>query len=106
MITRMSKRFAVPVRRRDLLKLGVALPAFSTVGRLFAAPASPARFLLVFLRGGYDCANFLVPYSSSYYYETRPHIAIARPAAPGEHAALALATDWALTPIVRETLLA
>jgi len=105
MISRMPKRLAVPMRRRDLLKLGAALPALSTVGRLFAAPASPARFLLVFLRGGYDCANFLVPYSSSYYYETRPHIAIARPDASGPHAALALDTDWALTPIVRETLL-
>jgi uncharacterized protein (DUF1501 family) len=93
------------MRRRDLLKLGVALPAFCTVGRLFAAPASPARFLLVFLRGGYDCANFLVPYSSSYYYETRPRIAIARPDAQGPHAALALDANWALTPIVRETLL-
>jgi uncharacterized protein (DUF1501 family) len=93
------------MRRRDLLKLGAALPAFCTVGRLFAAPASPARFLLVFLRGGYDCANFLVPYSSNYYYETRPRIAIARPDAQGPHAALALDANWALTPIVRETLL-
>src|ERR1700687_2977072 len=78
------------MNRRDLLRLAATLPALTLGGRLFAAPASPARFLLVFLRGGYDCANLLIPYSSSYYYETRPHIAIARPDAPGEHAALAL----------------
>jgi uncharacterized protein (DUF1501 family) len=105
MIARMPNRLATPVRRRDLLKLGIALPALSTVGRLFAAPTSPARFLLVFLRGGYDCANFLIPYSSSYYYETRPHIAIARPDTASPKAAVALDADWALAPIVRETLL-
>ena len=35
--------------------------------RLFAADASARpRFLLVFLRGGYDAANLLVPISSSF----------------------------------------
>ncbi len=105
MIARTPQRLAVCMRRRELLKLGAALPALATVGRLFAAPTSPARFLLVFLRGGYDCANLLVPYSSSYYYETRPHIAVARPDAASANAALALDASWALTPIVRETLL-
>ena len=38
----------------------VSLP-FLYAGRLFAAPSAPARFLLVFLRGGYDAANVLVP---------------------------------------------
>lgn len=93
------------MRRRDLLKLGAALPALCTVGQLFAAPTSPARLLLVFLRGGYDCANFLVPYSSSYYYEARPHIAIARADSTAPDAALALDGTWALAPSVRETLL-
>jgi len=92
------------MRRRDLLRLAATLPALTTAGRLFAAPASPARFLLVFLRGGYDCANLLIPYSSSYYYEARPHIAIARPDASAPTGALALDADWALAPAVREAL--
>src|ERR1700686_1968800 len=94
----------VSMQRRALLRLAASAPALTLAGRLFAAPASPARFLLVFLRGGYDCANFLVPYSSSYYYEARPHIAIARPAGNAPTGALALDADWALAPAVRETL--
>src|SRR5580700_2160307 len=92
------------MQRRDLLRLAAALPTLTFAGRLFAAPTSPARFLLVFLRGGYDCANFLIPHSSSYYYEARPHIAIARPDANSPASALALDGDWALAPAVREAL--
>lgn len=43
---------------------------------LYAAPARP-RFLFVFLRGGYDAANLLVP-ASGFYYESRPNIAVPR----------------------------
>jgi uncharacterized protein (DUF1501 family) len=92
------------MRRRDLLRLAATLPALSVAGQLFAAPASPARFLLIFLRGGYDCANFLIPYVSSFYYEARPHIAIARPDASAPTGAVALDADWALAPAVRATL--
>lgn len=62
--------------------------------KLYAAPAQP-RFLLVFLRGGYDAANLLVP-SSAFYYESRPNIAIAR------EALLPLDADWGLHPALRE----
>jgi uncharacterized protein (DUF1501 family) len=95
---------ALPMKRRDLLRLAATLPALTVAGRLCAAPASPARFLLVFLRGGYDCANLLIPYSASYYYETRPHIAIARPDPAVPAGALALDSEWALAPAVRATL--
>ncbi|MGC1523883.1 MAG: DUF1501 domain-containing protein, partial [Steroidobacteraceae bacterium] len=90
-----------------LLKLcGAALAgagANIVAGRLFAAPVSGPRFLLVFLRGGYDSTNLLIPYSSSYYYEARPTIAIARPDASGT-GALVLDADWALAPAVRDTI--
>jgi len=66
-------------------------------GRLFAAPSAPARFLLVFLRGGYDAANLLVPVSSSFYYESRPNIAIPR------DATLALDADWGLHPALADS---
>ena len=69
-----------------------------------AAPAGGPRFLLVFLRGGYDAVNLLVPYSSSFYYESRPTIAIARPDAASSTGALALNADWALAPAVRDTI--
>ncbi len=82
-------------------------------GTLFAAPAasslsssSPARprLLLVFLRGAYDAATLLVPASSSFYYESRPNIAIARPDASPD-SAIALDGDWALHPALRQSLL-
>src|SRR5271165_162121 len=92
------------MNRRQLLAFAAALPTLTCAGRLIAAPRSAARFLLVFLRGGYDCANLLVPYSSSYYYEMRPHIAIPRPQAGSSSGAVALDADWALAAAVRESI--
>ena len=93
------------MKRRDALRLGcAALLSGGCTGRLFAAPTSGPRFLLVFLRGGYDAVNLLVPYSSSFYYESRPNIAIARPDASSNSGALALNADWALAPAVRDTI--
>ena len=93
------------MNRRQWLTLAAgAIPAWTLSGRLYAAPRSAPRFLLVFLRGGYDCANLLVPYSSDDYYSARPHIAIARPDSLRSTGALALNTDWALAPAVRDTI--
>src|SRR5580692_11618947 len=93
------------MNRRHFLRTGLAAaPALTLAGRLFAAPASSPRFLCVFLRGGYDCANFLVPWSSSFYYEQRPRIAIAKPDPAITDGALALDSDWALAPAVRDCL--
>lgn len=58
------------MNRRRLLQLGgAALASTGLRGRVFAAPITGPRFLMVFLRGGYDSTNLLIPYSSSYYYE-------------------------------------
>lgn len=85
--------------RRLLLQLGLgaAMPA-----QLWAAPpavsGSQPRLLVVFLRGAYDAANLLVPTSSSFYYEARPNIAIAR------KDALPLDADWGLAPAMADSL--
>jgi uncharacterized protein (DUF1501 family) len=93
------------VNRRDLLKLGgAALLSAGISGRLYAAPTNGPRFLLVFLRGGYDSTNLLIPYSSSFYYEARPNIAIAKPDPALSSSALALDADWALAPALRESI--
>jgi uncharacterized protein (DUF1501 family) len=93
------------MNRRHMLKLGAAgLLTAGLSGRLYAAPAGGPRFLLVFLRGGYDATNLLIPYSSSFYYEARPNIAIAKPDAALNTGALALDGDWALAPAVRDTI--
>jgi uncharacterized protein (DUF1501 family) len=92
-------------RREFLLAAGAAatLPALSFSGRLFAAPTNSPRFLLVFLRGGYDCNNFLVPYSSDFYYESRPTIAIAKPD-NSSNSAIALDSNWGLNPVLRDSI--
>jgi uncharacterized protein (DUF1501 family) len=94
------------MNRRHLIKLGGAAAALFGLGagRLYAAPSGGPRFLLVFLRGGYDSTNFLIPYSSGYYYEVRPNIAIPKPDAASNTGALALDADWALAPAVRDTI--
>src|ERR1700730_3023052 len=96
---------AIQVTRRQVLQFGAAaLLSTGVSGRLYAAPSDGARFLLIFLRGGYDSSNFLIPYSTPFYYEARPNIAIAAPDASSTGGALALDADWALAPAVRESL--
>jgi uncharacterized protein (DUF1501 family) len=89
-------------RRAFLQLLGAAAPALTVSGRVFAAPPGSPRFLLAFLRGGYDCANIVIPYSSSFYYETRPNIAVAKPNGPD--GAVVLNSEWALAPILRPSI--
>jgi uncharacterized protein (DUF1501 family) len=100
------------MNRRDLLKNGLGLAlglgANLTATSSFAAPFLPQqsqqpRLLLVFLRGGYDASNLLIPTSSSFYYEARPNIAIAKPSSDS-NSALALNADWGLHPALRETI--
>ncbi len=91
-------------RRKALSALAgwTALSLTSTT-HLMAAPAARSRLLVVFLRGGYDACSLLVPVSSSYYYETRPDISIARPSSELS-SALPLTTDWGLHPALRDSL--
>lgn len=96
------------MNRRDLLKAVAALaPAALTTtiaGRVWATPATDAKLLVVFLRGAYDAANVLVPVSSSFYYESRPNLAIAKPDVGNPNAAVALDADWGLHPALRDSL--
>lgn len=91
------------MQRRQFLASTLSLSLASGSARLLAAGSSSARFLFVFLRGGYDAASLLVPVSSDFYYEVRPDIALARPSADLA-SALALNADWGLHPALRESL--
>lgn len=90
------------MKRRDLLKALAAAPLFSHAGNLLAAPATNAKLLFVFLRGGYDANNLLVPIGSDFYYAARPNIAIPKPGA--DNGALALNADWGLHPALRDSI--
>src|SRR6516225_9038306 len=91
------------ITRRHCLRL-LAAGAAGVSARLYAAPVSGPRLLLVFLRGGYDATNTLIPYSSSFYYEARPTLAIARPDPAASGGALALDSNWALAPALRDSI--
>ncbi|CAM8671250.1 Protein of unknown function DUF1501 [Comamonadaceae bacterium] len=98
------------MQRRQFLHTALHTSAAAALGlpgvQLHAAtgPATGApRFLMVFLRGGMDAASLLPPVSSSFYYEVRPDIAIAKPDADLT-SALPLTADWGLHPALRDTL--
>ena len=91
-------------RRQFLLASAASAAALTIGGRLYAAPIDSPRFLLVFLRGGYDCNTMLVPYASDFYYASRPSIAVARPNAADPDSAIALDSEWGLTPALRDTI--
>jgi uncharacterized protein (DUF1501 family) len=82
----------------------MVLPLAAGSARLMAATPGTPRVLLVFLRGAYDCASLLVPVGSSFYYEQRPNIAIARPGSVAD-AAIPLNAEWGLTPALVDSML-
>ena len=98
----------VMLNRRQLLgRAAASLPllagTFSSTS-LWAGPNGLPRTLIVFLRGAYDANSLLVPYASSFYYESRPNIAIARPDGTSD-GAQKLDADWALAPATTESLM-
>lgn len=91
-------------RRQFIARVGLHGLLGGGLTSAWAAPnLASAKLLVVFLRGGYDCANVLVPHSSSYYYESRRNIAIARPGS--NLGAIALDAQWALHPALESSLL-
>jgi uncharacterized protein (DUF1501 family) len=92
------------MNRRELIKALVAMTPLTVAGRVWAAPASNARLLVVFLRGAYDAANLLVPVSSDFYHNARPSLAIAKPDVGNPNAALSLGADWGLHPALKDSI--
>ena len=88
------------MNRREILKIAAAaLPLTTVAGRLYATQITNApRLLVVFLRGAYDATNIVIPASSDFYYSARPPLAIPRTAS------LALDSDWALHPALKDSI--
>jgi uncharacterized protein (DUF1501 family) len=83
--------------RRTFLAAAAAAPLF-TAGRLYAAPMSGPRLLVVFLRGAYDASNIVIPVSSDFYYSARPNLAVPKTVA------LPLEADWGLHPVLKDSI--
>jgi uncharacterized protein (DUF1501 family) len=92
------------MNRRELIKAFASVAPLTVAGRVWAAPATDARLLVVFLRGAYDAANVVVPVGSEFYREARPTLGIARPDAGNPNAALALDGEWGLHPSLRDSI--
>ena len=94
------------MQRRQFLQVVASAGLAAPLSRLWAmpAPTSNPKFILVFLRGAYDAANLLVPYTNDFYCESRPHIAVPRPG-NGADAAVALDANWALHPALKDSLM-
>lgn len=90
------------MQRRSLLQ-GLAAATVGT--RLMAAPAGTPRLLLVFLRGGYDALNLLVPLKNDFYRQARPNIAVGAGSGAAAKPALALDADWGLHPALAASVL-
>ena len=92
------------MNRRDLIKAFAAIAPLTVAGRVWAAPATDARLLVVFLRGAYDAANVVVPVSSDFYHSSRPTLGIAKPDVGNPNSALSLDPDWGLHPALRDSM--
>jgi uncharacterized protein (DUF1501 family) len=66
-----------------------------------ASGARPSHTLVcVFLRGGADTLNMIVPYGNDAYYKARPTLAIAKPGTEGRKASLRLNDFYAFHPVM------
>lgn len=90
--------------RRMLVQALAALGPATVAGRVWAAPQTQARLLMVFFRGAYDATNVVIPIGSDFYYQSRPTLAVPRPGsnpAKGIAEAVALDGDWGMHPALR-----
>src|ERR1700726_1673517 len=92
------------INRRELIKAFAGAVPLTVAGRVWAAPATDARLLVVFLRGAYDAANVVVPISSDFYYHSRPTLCIAKPDVGNPNSALSLNAEWGLHPALRDSI--
>src|SRR5260221_8814330 len=92
------------MNRGDLIKAFAGAAPLTVAGRVWAAPTTEARLLVVFLRGAYDAANVVVPVSSDFYHNSRPTLGIAKPDIGNPNAALSLTADWGLHPALRDSI--
>lgn len=99
----------INLTRRDFLQLAglsaapLALPGW-TPRLAFAPPGSPPSgdlLVCVFLRGGMDGLNAVIPHFESAYYDARNTLAIDEPSSGDEAAAIELDDRFSLHPVLR-----
>ncbi|WP_353931043.1 DUF1501 domain-containing protein [Okeanomitos corallinicola TIOX110] len=79
------------MKRRDFLiqtglfstSLITAIGSNAWIAHSATAKNNPQRLIVIFLRGGVDGLNIVVPYTETAYYQARPKIAIPQPGKTG-----------------------
>jgi uncharacterized protein (DUF1501 family) len=94
------------MNRREILGAAAALPLMIESAAWAAPEAGNTKFLLVFLRGGYDCLSAVAPTGNAFYAQARPNIRIAPPDPNPDIAnnAFGLDSDWSLHPALAASL--
>lgn len=93
------------VGRRELLRAagtGVAALSFPVplrcLGTTHPAGRKDAVLIVIYLRGGQDSLNTIIPYGDARYYEIRPTIAIAPKAVDGAEGVIKLTKEFGMHP--------
>ncbi|PJF44336.1 MAG: hypothetical protein CUN55_04560 [Phototrophicales bacterium] len=99
------------INRRDLIKMMAAASAVGTIGRLWPSWMPRIAFandgvqgdvlVCIFLRGGADALNMIVPFGDENYYRARPLLAFGRPDDRGGEKAIELTDFFGLNPDMR-----
>ena len=92
------------MNRRELIKAFAAMASLTVAGRVWAAPATDARLLVVFLRGAYDAANVVVPIGSDFYYASRPTLAHRQARRRQSECGVVADAGWGLHPALRDSI--
>jgi uncharacterized protein (DUF1501 family) len=97
--------------RRDMMKAGAALGALGAAQSLWPGWLPRLAFarngiagdviVCIFLRGGADCLNMIVPFGDDGYYRARQTLAIPRPDSRSKNRLLALDDFFGLHPDMR-----
>src|SRR5579883_1273890 len=66
--------------------------------------AEPQTLICIFLRGGADTLNMVIPYADDQYYKVRPSLAIAAPSLSKPGASLRITDHYAFHPKMRPLL--
>ncbi|MEL7233631.1 MAG: DUF1501 domain-containing protein, partial [Chloroflexota bacterium] len=96
------------ISRRDFLKASAAFATFASLQQVwpswmprvaFAQEGTPKDVIVcIFLRGGADALNMIVPFGDDDYYRARPTLAIPRPDANSPERVLQLDDFFGLNP--------
>ncbi|MEQ8660048.1 MAG: DUF1501 domain-containing protein [Gammaproteobacteria bacterium] len=95
------------MNRRDLLRklvaMGSMVPLSNSIRGAWAGPGAGngRAVVVVFLRGGCDGLNMVVPHGDGRYYAARPHIAIPPPRIGGNDSAINIDGYFGLHPALR-----